>query len=98
MKLIFCPDCQDVYKPYRDVRKTCQCGYSWGMYDDNGLDLYIGGKAVPIGFDNLSFVMGLKSRPKRGRGTRFVAFIIPENVPTIHFVEEGVELPKSEKK
>lgn len=34
MKLIYCPDCQDVFKLDFDLRK-CKCGKSSGMYNDN---------------------------------------------------------------
>ena len=86
MKLIFCPNCEDVVKLHYNNRH-CLCGDAWGYYRDDGLNAVIGGKAVPLGFDNSSLVTALKERPADGMGRRFVAFVIPEQCPTV--VDEG---------
>lgn len=82
MKLIFCQACHDVFS-LRDEKRKCYCGLSWGMYEEDGLNASIGGAAVPLGFDNLSFAQALNNRPKEGMGRRFEAFVIPRKAPTI---------------
>lgn len=82
MKLIFCPECSDVVKLRLEKPRTCDCGKSWGWYDDN-INATIGGKAIPIGFANNSFVDALRNRPKDGLGSEFVAFVIPHEAGSI---------------
>jgi hypothetical protein len=84
MKLIFCLKCKDVLKLHVGIRRDCLCGKSWGMYLENGLDADIGGRAIPLGFANSSFVAALKARPATGDGSRFEAFVIPEKCDTVH--------------
>ncbi len=82
MKLIFCPNCQDV----RKLGKTmtfCECGASGGYYLEDGLHAEIFGDAVPLGIDNVSLSVALAARPKEGMGARFTAFVIPEVCSTI---------------
>lgn len=81
MKLIFCPECQDVRK-LLDKLTTCSCGKSSGEYLDN-LNAYIFGDAIPLGFANRTFVRALRNRPGDGMGAEFVAFVIPEQCDTI---------------
>ena len=50
---------------------------------EDGLNAEIGGRAIPLGFDNGSFVRALSDRPKEGLGRRFEAFVIAEQCPTI---------------
>ena len=82
MKLIFCRTCQDVRK-LRYIKTSCMCGSSWGWYEQDGLHAVVGGRAIPIGFSNLSFSEALANQTKRGRGLEFVAFVIPEKCDTI---------------
>ena len=81
MKLIFCKECHDIFRLINEKR-FCKCGKSWGNYTDD-INAEIGGLAVPIGFENSSFVKAFKNRPKEGLGSRFDAFVIPEKCPTI---------------
>lgn len=81
MKLIFCPKCQDVLK-LQKFRRNCQCAASFGYYLDE-INAEIGGKAIPIGFANKTLASALKNRPKTGLGSRFEAFVIPEDCETI---------------
>ncbi len=66
MKLIFCPECQDIVKLQLEEYKTphtldrksyryCSCGNSWGRYTDNE-NAVIGGKAIPLGINNRDFL------------------------------------------
>jgi hypothetical protein len=82
MKLIFCPECQDVVK-LLDRPRRCDCGQSWGSYMEDGLHAEIAGKAIPIGFNNSTLAQALKVRPASGMGARFEAFVIPKDCPTI---------------
>ena len=77
MKLIYCPSCHDVLKLQAGDRK-CWCGASWGTYHGNGVNVTIGGRAVPLGIDNLSFLNALAHRPADGLGRTFTAFVIPK--------------------
>ena len=86
VKLIFCPQCEDIRRLAHGLR-YCSCARSWGYYRGDGLNAVIGGGAIPIGFENKSFVEALKSRPAGGMGSRFEAFVIPEKCPTV--VDEG---------
>jgi len=81
MKLIFCPECHDVRSLAKALR-ICSCGESWGRYH-NEIDARVGGKAVPLGFANGSFVRALANRPVDGLGERFEAFVIPHQCPTV---------------
>lgn len=85
MKLLFCPHCQDVLK-LQSQRRTCACGKSWGLYEDD-LNARIGGSAIPLGIGGRSLVDALESRPEEGKGASFAAFVIPVKVPTI--TDEG---------
>ena len=76
MKLLFCPKCQDVRKLLRE-RTECSCGESWGYYLEDGLRAEIGGIAIPLGFDNVSFKKALRA------GDTFVVFFIKMPCNTI---------------
>lgn len=81
MKLIYCPDCHDVIR-LMEFHRKCHCGASGGMYQDR-INAIIDGKAIPIGFDNRSFVYALQGRPEEGDGTVFIAFVIPKKCKTV---------------
>ncbi len=81
MKLLFCPHCQDVLK-LRFEQRTCECGQSWGHYEDQE-HARLGGAAIPLGIGNRSLVDALESRPADGQGTPFLAFVIPVQCPSI---------------
>ena len=88
MKLIFCKKCQDAYKLVYEKR-TCDCGQTWGYYEEDGLHaVYGGATAVPLGFNNMSLVTGIAFQPTEGAGQRFEAFVIPKVCPTMLFKEE----------
>ena len=77
MKLIYCPECHDLFKmgirrPRGSVQATeaaivyhechCDCGQSWGHYLDD-INAEYGGKAVPIGISNISFAAAVAEQP-----------------------------------
>ena len=87
MKLLFCPCCQDVKKLLERKRRVCICGESWGQYTDD-LNAVLGGKALPLGIDNNSFIDAYHFTPDDGRGSVFEAFFIEKNCPTVSYEED----------
>jgi hypothetical protein len=89
MKLVYCRECQDVFKLTTKELRFCECGESAGSYKPDGLHALIYGAAIPLGFDNGSLLRALQQRApgdfKRPRyGTRFEAFVIPHQTPTVN--------------
>lgn len=80
MKLLYCPDCEDVVGLSRRYR-TCLCGKSGGAYLDE-INVEIQGPAFVLGIRNTSFASALRSQP---RGREFVAFFISRDDPTITY-------------
>ena len=80
MKLIFCPDCQDVFKLAKTLR-SCECGKCSGKYINNLDAVYNNG--IPLGFNNQSLGMACAAQPVAGWGKKFEAFVIARNVPTM---------------
>lgn len=86
LKLIFCPQCEDIFRLIRDEDRVCKCGKSGGRYNDD-LRAEIWGNAVPLGFENASFAKALTMRPKKSvLGARFTAFVIPKECDTISII------------
>jgi hypothetical protein len=85
VKLILCPHCSDVVK-LTGQKRSCKCGRCSGRYLDS-LRAEITPEAIPIGFDNLSLVDAVASRPGSGQGKPFQAFVIPLECPTIRIRE-----------
>ena len=83
MKLLFCPACEDVVKLRTECPRACHCGQSRGRYMPDGLHAEISGKAVPLGFVNISFSNALQNRPASGHGERFTAFVIPKECENV---------------
>lgn len=83
MKLIFCPNCQDVIK-MAQTKRSCACGKSWGQYH-GPLQATFGGMTIPLGFDNHSLrdaIQLWKTKERVELGCRFTAFIMPSTAPT----------------
>jgi hypothetical protein len=66
--------------------KTCICKESHGRYTDYS-NAQIGGKGIPIGIDNRSFVNAVRGRKQEGKGTSFDAFVVPVNCKTVKDME-----------
>lgn len=81
MKLIYCPQCMDVLALFRKAR-MCMCGKSGGAYTDE-LNAEIYGEAIALGFANISFLRAVNSRPEKGWGKEFEAFVVPRVCNTI---------------
>jgi hypothetical protein len=86
MKLVYCKECCDVFKIGYELKK-CECGESWGQYDDDGLNARYAGAAVPLGIHNASLGKALRNQPLVGKGQPFQAFVIPEICDTYRKVE-----------
>lgn len=85
MKLILCKHCQDIVRPYPNKTRTCECG-DVVVKCLNKLDIVVTateGWAVPIGFNNTSFVWSVAQQPEEGMGKDFTAFVIPKKCPSI---------------
>lgn len=80
MKLLFCPDCGDVFK-LQKTTKSCQCGKCKGKYINNLDAIYNDG--IPLGFNNETLGMAVANQPIAGWGKKFEAFVIPKNAPTL---------------
>lgn len=77
MKLLFCKNCEDVFKLHSEIKK-CKCGLTYGRYLDENNGEYYGEYAIPLGFNNYNFATGIINQPLFGRGLVFEAFIIPK--------------------
>ncbi len=54
MKLLFCPQCQDVRKLRKLIVTRCQCGAVAGFYKGDGLHAVVSTEAMVVGLDNRS--------------------------------------------
>lgn len=81
MKLLLCLHCNDIFNLDYHI-KACTCDKTKGKYIDIRNAIYIGDKAVPLGFDNYNLAHAITCQPERGLGERFTAFVIPKNCPT----------------
>lgn len=80
MKLIYCPECQDIQRLIPTITRHCDCGKSWGKYNEDGIGAIISSVAIPLGIGNQSFQAALtmmEVNPWRTWGVEFNAFIIP---------------------
>jgi hypothetical protein len=84
MKLVYCASCGDIFSIHFHHVKECLCGDAWGFYKKDKLNAVIGGSsAIPLGFLNATFNKAKQRRRKQGWGSRFTAFVMPLNTPTI---------------
>jgi hypothetical protein len=81
VKLIFCSQCQDVFRLF-DEPRSCKCGQCSGRYVD-ARNAEVTGDPAMLGFDNASFVRALRREPDNGPGARFAAFVIARDCLTI---------------
>ena len=87
MKLVYCPDCQDLVRLFREDRR-CKCGQSGGHYEPNGRDAVLWGQAIPFGLDNFELGRALQRRPEAGLGRAVSFFIIPRQSTRISYQEQ----------
>lgn len=95
MKLLFCKQCQDVFKLRLHEYRTCQCHSSGGRYVDELHAEIWGVAAVPLGFDNSSLTIALRLPPEgnQGQGWRFEAFVIPDGAVSVKRLERSPLAP-----
>lgn len=96
MKLIFCPECQDVVRLHSKVR-SCECRASHGKYIDP-VNAVIGGRAIPLGIANSSLARSLRRQPETGTGEPFTAFVIPKVCPTVSIKDSYKSYETTEEK
>lgn len=75
MKLLLCPECNDIIRLIKVPRK-CRCGKTSGAYIGN-IKAYYTGKGVPIGISNESLSYAVRHWPIYGDSELFRAFVIP---------------------
>jgi hypothetical protein len=80
MKLLYCPNCEDVVRLTNKVR-TCECGRVCGLYIDRVNAIY--NRGIPLGIDWTTFLDVLDNQPEEGMGKVFEAFVIPRICPTM---------------
>ncbi len=68
MKLIYCPECNDVKRVWQLRVRYCACGKSWGYYLDDDLTAEMGGCAVPLAIANDELREASAQRPQTGQG------------------------------
>jgi len=83
MKLLFCKNCNDVFRIQVERERICQCGKTRGQYHDDDWNAWYKGKeAIPLGFANSTFVSALANQPETGWGKEFTAFVIQRECKT----------------
>lgn len=85
MKLIFCPDCQDVRKLSYEMT-YCNCRESCGRYVDK-LNAEINKHAIPLGFNNFSLFDAVRNRSTKFWGEPFKAFVIQRKCSSVTIID-----------
>jgi hypothetical protein len=87
MKLLFCQKCEDLFR-LTSKERYCSCGETHGKYLADGLHAQFSGRyAVPLFIVNGSFSQALIERPHSGKGSTFIAGVIPEVCDTMEYNE-----------
>ena len=81
MKLLYCKNCEDVYRlfPTEEFR-FCKCAKTGGRYIDDLKAVYFEKEAdtvIPLGFENDKFQFAVYHQRYEGQGNEFKAFVIP---------------------
>jgi len=82
MKLLFCKACTDTFSICVEEERSCKCGKTKGQYIDTLNATYSGDDAIPLGFNNGSFIDALRNQPEEGLGDDFTAFVISKSCET----------------
>lgn len=81
MKLLFCPECDDLFSLHFEIR-VCRCGKSSGRYMNDVNAEYLG-RAIPVGVSNSSLGSAIR-RYKTDAGNHLItAFTIPADAKSI---------------
>jgi hypothetical protein len=90
MKLLYCPDCEDVRAISGKEKVYCKCKRSW-CYVDADKTAVIGGLGIPIAVNNGKLRTAISHRPETGKGYRFEAFVIPKTCEQLRH-EDSAEI------
>jgi len=66
--------------------RFCICGKSGGAFIDE-LNAEVMGEAISLGFAMTSFIRAINSRPDKGWGKEFEAFVVPRTCNTIRRIK-----------
>jgi len=78
MKLVVCPECNDIFNLTLD-EKVCKCGVASGHYLPDKTTVYVSAKAVVLGFNNSQFTTAyILTDFSSNRGQEFPAFFITD--------------------
>lgn len=66
MKLLYCLDCQDVLKIINEVSRTCRCGASQGVLDNDELTATVKGPCQVLGLGSRSVREAALTQTKEG--------------------------------
>jgi hypothetical protein len=98
MKLFYCPKCQDVVKLHDEKPRTCACGENRGRVASDGLTAYLSAGAIPLGFNNSSFLKALRLHHQqvaqgcqRDVSIEFTAFVIEPECSTVLYASSNVK-------
>lgn len=83
MYLVYCKNCKNVIS-LNAAKKVCPCGISGGHYVD-GLHAVFFGEAIPLEFDNVSFV-GAMADQMTYESKPFNAFVMKQDCPTMRSI------------
>lgn len=88
VKLIFCPECQDVKALHRYKMTVCDCTKSSGWYIDD-LNAQVNQHAIILGINNSSFGTALRMhKANRKLNNRFESFFIPITADSIEVIDD----------
>ena len=80
MKLLFCQDCKDIIRLFRE-RRYCKCQKVSGYYT-NDTEAVFRGKPILIGIDNKSFAESIKLKNILKTSNFFEVFVIGKDCIT----------------
>ena len=81
MKLLYCLECHDVVRLFRNSR-SCECGATGGQYvDDNNAEVF--GEGIPFAIATDEFDAAIAGRTEDWPGVWFRGFVIPFTAKTI---------------
>jgi hypothetical protein len=83
LKLLYCTECHTVFN-LRKHLKSCECGKTSGIYQEDGLHAEYEGPCIPLGFANGDFRYAVEHQPEVPMGKKFTAFVIEKQCPTMH--------------
>ena len=90
MKLLFCRECEDIFKLRVDEPKACACGQSVGSYNADGINAWVEGPCEVICLSNTTLAIALAGGiPEKGYGPGILAWFAGRDSDTIKFYSDG---------